>query len=163
MKAGGALDVRLELERVFNNRLLRTENEIREYEMALEKLLALNDVSLIGELCKGFDDDTEHHEVMFGLVHGIEYLYQNKAEEGLRLIAISVPKMLSHAKEWVEILHYRILNHPQERKNYAHVLLMLDESARNEIVKLLTDIKEAKSGKFGSYVDEVLKLTITSI
>ena len=119
---------------------MRTENEIRAYELALEKLITLNDISVIDKLCYGFDDDTEHHEVMFGLVHGIEFLYQNKAEEGLRLIAISVPKIISQAREWVEILHFRILNHPQVRLSYAHVLSLLDEFTRSEIMKLLNKI-----------------------
>lgn len=150
------MDISLELNKMSANRLMRTEIEIREYESALEKLIALNDVSIIDKLCYGFDDDTEHHEVMFGLVHGIEFLYQNKIEEGLRLIAVSVSKIKSQAREWVEILHYRILNHPQVRLSYAHVLSELDESTRSEIIKLLIEIKEEDTEKFGGSVDEVI-------
>lgn len=58
------------------------------------------------------------HEVMFGLVHGIELLYQKNIEVGLRLIAISVPNIIRHASEWVA--------HPQVRLSYARVLSMLD-------------------------------------
>lgn len=150
------MDVQNELERVYNNRLLRTENEIREYEKAIENLISLKDVSIIGDLCKGFDDATEQHGVMFGLVHGIEYLYHQKVDEGLYLIAISVPDMIRDGKDWAEIMHYRILNHPQVRKSYAHVLSRVDEKTKKEVFELLTGIKEDDPEEFGDSVNEVL-------
>ncbi|GGO00232.1 Imm30 family immunity protein [Saccharibacillus kuerlensis] len=150
------MDVQIELEKVYDNRLLRTENEIREFEKAIENLISLKDASIIGDLCKGFDDATEHHEVMFGLVHGIEYLYQQNVDEGLYLIAFSVPSMIRHAKDWAEIMHYRILNHPQVRKSYAHVLSIIDEKTRKEIFEFLIEIKEEDPEEFEDSVNEVL-------
>jgi len=150
------MDVSLELNKLYTNRLMRTEDEIYEFELALERLIRLQDFSIIDQLCYGFDDDTEHHEVMFGLVHGIEFLYQNKIEEGLQLIALSVPKIINQAREWVEILHFRILNHPQVRLSYSHVLSLVDDFTRNEVIKLLTEIKAENTEQFGGSVDEVI-------
>ena len=83
------------------------------------EVIEYNDVSVITDLCLVLDDETEQFEVMFGLIHGIESLYKNNIEEGLVCIAKAVPKMINSAKEWVEILHYRILNHPQVRLAYG--------------------------------------------
>ncbi|GAC40800.1 Imm30 family immunity protein [Paenibacillus popilliae] len=150
------MDTKLELEKVFNNRLLRTNQEVLEFERSLELLINLNDISILPDLLLGFDDRTEQHEVMFGLVHGIEKLYKSKMEEGLRLIASSVSNVINNAKEWMEILHYRILNHPQVRLAYGIALSQIDITARNTVIDLLKGIKKEDPNMFTISVDEVL-------
>lgn len=81
------MDVKSELNKVHINRLLQTQNEISEFDTALENLIKLKDASIIGDLCMGFDDDTEQYEVMFGLIHGIEHLYKENMEQGLHSLA----------------------------------------------------------------------------
>ncbi|WP_245545016.1 Imm30 family immunity protein [Lentibacillus jeotgali] len=68
--------------------------------------MSLGDPSIISELCMAFDDDTEQYEVMFGLIHGIEYLYKESVEEGIYLIALAVPGVIYRASEWMGILHF---------------------------------------------------------
>nr|WP_138224741.1 Imm30 family immunity protein [Paenibacillus algicola] len=94
---------------------------------------------------------------MFGLVHGIEYLYKENMEEGLYLIAIAVPSVIDRAREWMEVLHYRILNHEQVRKVYGSVLSKLDDNSKETIINLLWDIKSEDPDMFSNSVDEVLK------
>lgn len=72
------------------------------------------------------------------------------------MLAISVPQIINQAKEWVEILHYRILNHPPTRLSYGKVLSRLDEETKGEIVKLLNEIKEEGIDKFGKPIDEII-------
>jgi hypothetical protein len=73
--------------------------------------LGLNEIDHISNLCLGFDDETEHDEIMFGLVHAIEsYDKTFGLEKSLTKIAESFPVMLPQAKEWTKIIHKRILN-----------------------------------------------------
>lgn len=151
------MDVKIELKRVYTNRLLQSQKEISEFEEALNNLIGLGDKSVITGLCMGFDDDTEQYEVMFGLVHGIEHLYKESIEEGLYLIALAVPSVIDRAREWMEVLHYRILNHEQVRRIYGRVLAKLDEKSKEIIINLLNDIKSEDPEVFSNSVEEVLK------
>lgn len=151
------MDTNLELKKVYTNRLLRSPKEISEFEEALSNLISLGDKSIITELCMGFDDDTEQYEIMFGLVHGIEHLYKENIEDGLYLIALAVPSVIDRAREWMEVLHYRILNNEQVRRIYGSVLSKLDVKTKEIIINLLRDIKSEDPDMFGNSVDEVLK------
>lgn len=151
------MDVKMELNKVYMNRLLQSQNEISEFENALKNLVSLGDASIIWSLCMGLDDETEQYEVMFGLVHGIEHLYQENIEEGLHSIALAVPSVVDRAKEWIEVLHYRILNHEQVRRIYGEVLAKLDAKTKGVIVNFLNDIKTEDPKLFASSVDEVLQ------
>jgi len=151
------MDVKLELKRIYTNRLLQSQKEISEFEEALSNLIGLGDQSVITELCMGFDDDTEQYEIMFGLIHGIEHLYKDNIEEGLNSIALAVPSVINRAREWMEILHYRILNHEQVRKIYGNVISKLEIKTKATVINLLRDIKSEDPNMFGNSVDEILK------
>lgn len=151
------MDVKSELKKVYTNRLLQSQQEIIEFEEALSNLIGLGDKSVITGLCKGFDDDTEQYEIMFGLVHGIEHLYKENIEEGLYLIALAVPSVIDRAREWMEVLHYRILNHEQVRIIYGNVLSKLDDKTKEIVINLLKDIKSEDPNMFSNSVDEVFK------
>ncbi|MDA1533798.1 MULTISPECIES: Imm30 family immunity protein [Bacillus cereus group] len=153
------MDIKSHLKRLYDNRLLENENEneIRDFNESLMEVIEYNDVSVITDLCLVLDDETEQFEVMFGLIHGIESLYKNNIEEGLVCIAKAVPKMINSAKEWVEILHYRILNHPQVRLAYGKVLSEFDPSITISIKELLIDIKNEDPDMFSESVNEVIK------
>ncbi|WP_377887525.1 Imm30 family immunity protein [Alkalihalobacillus sp. R86527] len=150
------MNIQLQLMKVYSNRFLQTPEEISEFEVALEQLISGGDTSLISDLCKVFEDGTENHEVMFSLVHSVEFLYKKNLEEGLKLIAIAVPKVIFNAKEWMEVIHYRILNHPEVRLVYGKVLSKIDLSIRLQIIDLLNDIKNEDPDMFGNSVDEVM-------
>lgn len=151
------MNVKLEIDRIYRNRLLQSEKEINAFEEALSNLINLGDTSVIADLCMGFDDNTEQYEIMFELVHGIEHLYKDNIEEGLNLIAVAVPRVIDRAREWLEVLHYRILNHDQVRKIYSNVLSKLDEKTKKIIINLLKEIKEEDPEMFSKSVNEVLK------
>ncbi|MBD1221955.1 Imm30 family immunity protein [Virgibacillus halodenitrificans] len=151
------MDVKMELTKVYSNRLLQSQKEISEFEEALSNLIDLGDRSIITDLCMAFDDDTEQYEIMFGLIQGIEYLYKENIEDGLYLISLAVPGVVDQAREWMEVLHYRILNHEQVRRSYGRVLSKLDSKTRETIKNLLKDIKNEDPNMFGNYVDEILK------
>lgn len=119
--------------------------------------MELKDTSIIGDLCMGFDDETEQYEVMFGLIHGIEHLYKENMEQGLYSLALAIPIVIDRAEEWMEVLHYRILNHEQVRMTYGKVISTLDVNTKKVIVKLLIEIKNEDPDLFGDFVNEILK------
>ncbi|UDB47219.1 MULTISPECIES: Imm30 family immunity protein [Bacillus] len=150
------MNLKQELKSLYDNRLLENENNIKEFEESLAKVLDYGSVSVIPDLCLVFDDDTEQFEVMFGLVHGIERLYKNNTEEGLSYIAKAIPQILNQASEWIEILHYRILNHPEVRLVYRNVLSKQDPFIVDNIKELLIEIKNEDPDMFSKSVDEVI-------
>ena len=132
--------------------MLRNANEVHDFEEAIENIISLQDVILVKDLCSGFDDQTNEHEVMFGLIHAIE---EFEGEEGLCEMAKAVPDMLPHAKGWATILHYRILNHAPSRQLYAKVLTKINLRVKNIIVGILKEIKDEAPERFESNVNEL--------
>lgn len=147
------MDVKTEILKLQKSRLLRNALEVNDFESAIENIISLKDAKLIKDLCSGFDDQTEDHEVMFGLVHAIEDF---EGEEGLLEMTNAIPSMLPHAKEWATILNYRILNHEPSRKLYVHVLKKVDETVKDVIVGILNKVKTEDPARFENSVNEVL-------
>jgi Immunity protein 30 len=144
------------LKSLYKNRLMESETEIHDFELSLSKVLEYKEIRAIEGLCLAFDDDTNQFEIMFGLIHGIEGLYKSEPEEGLKMIANSTPIIYDRAIEWVEILHYRILNHPQVRIIYSDVLSKIEPNTSAQIKKLLIDIKNEDPDQFRDAVNEVI-------
>ncbi|GLF90664.1 hypothetical protein Saga11_19230 [Bacillus safensis] len=151
------MDILVELAELKNNRLLRDESEIKKFEIAIESILNLQNVNHIEILCQGFDDSTENDEVMFGLIHAIES-YDNlvSSEISLEVLAKSIPKMIPHAKEWLKILHKRILNHESSRDIYKKIILTLNIDTQKYIVSQLNSIKEKNPVRFEESVNSIL-------
>lgn len=147
------MDIKTEIFKLQKNRLLRNSTEVNEFESAIENIISLKDVKLVKDLCSGFDDQTEDHEVMFGLVHAIEDF---EGEEGLLEMTNAIPSMLPHAKEWATILNYRILNHEPSRKLYVNVLKKVNKSVKDIVIGILKNIKLEDLARFENSVNEVL-------
>ena len=144
--------------RLIKNRLLKTAEEISDFEDTIAMILEMNDINHIEVLCLGFDDLTEQHEVMFGLIHAIEHYYMiGNPEVYLRKFAQSVRRMLPHAEEWSEILHYRILNNERSRTMYKKIVGELDRETLDIIVSQLTKIKNDDPEQFETSVNYVLQ------
>lgn len=151
------MDISVEITKLKNNRLLRDENEVEKFEQSIKSILEMKDVSHIEILCQGFDDLTDNDEVMFGLIHAIES-YDNivGSEASLKVLVNSIPEMLPHAREWLKILHKRILNHEPSRKIYKKMIPTLDIDVQDYIVSQLTSIKEQNPSRFEKSVDSIL-------
>lgn len=153
----GKLDIIVELTELKNNRLLRDESEVEKFEKSIENILDMKNVNHIEILCQGFDDLTEKDEVMFGLIHAIEsYDKIVSSEVSLKLLANSIPKMLPHAKEWLKILHKRILNHETSRNTYKKIIPTLNNDTQKIVVSQLTSIKERNPSRFEESVNSIL-------
>ncbi|MBD7942534.1 Imm30 family immunity protein [Psychrobacillus sp. FSL K6-2684] len=137
------------------NRFMKTENEILLFEEALEEIGKTDDYHIIAKLIEVLEDDTEHEEVMWGLVHTIEYLSEFSPKEGLKSLINAIPDNIEKCRGWLEILHFRILNHDEYRKLYGQALKEIDAQNQKIVLNLLNDIKNEAPDKFGVKVEEI--------
>lgn len=151
------MDINIVTQTLIDNRLLRSQQEITDFELAISIILNLKDLNHIRNLCLGFDDTTEHDEVMFGLIHAIEYYDKDFGlEQSLVVLSEALPCMLPHAKEWAKTLHKRILNHEPSSKIYSKIISQEDDNVKNIAIQLLDEIKERNPKRFQVSVDEFL-------
>ncbi len=89
------------------NRLMRSDDEIAAFENALAELANNPKSEYLPELHLVLDDQCQHEEVMFSLVHFLESF---DVKEQLQAFLHVLPKLLDSAPEWTRIIHTRILN-----------------------------------------------------
>lgn len=147
------MNIEEKFQQLRENRFMRNREEVENFEEVLQSILEENDKKLIKGLCSAFDDESDQHDVMFGLIHAVEWRYD---KEGLCEFIQVIPSMLPHAKEWASLLLFRILNAKNFRENFTRILIKLRPEVRNEIVDLLKEIKEEDPKQFEKSVDEVL-------
>jgi hypothetical protein len=96
---------------LLNNRKMETEEQIESFEQALNFIFSRHDFNDFESLIKGFDDNTENEEVLFSLVHAVEYFAEQKdARNYINKVLSSLNLMNPHALSWAEILVLRIMN-----------------------------------------------------
>lgn len=125
--------------RLYENRLLRTELECEQFDLALEGLAGDTEDAVIHQIFKVFDDDTEQEEVMFSLVHFVESV---QMEMYLTQLLESLPDMLEHARNWAIVLNTRILSDDNYRKDYAEIAALMPVKVKRCLAFLLEEIKE---------------------
>lgn len=155
-----SLNIDQEIEKLKNSSLLKSDKDINDFEDALRRIMDVGDLTCINYLCAGFNDDTEHDEVMFDLIHAIESFDQKfPLYDTLKELAISVPLMIPHAKEWAKTLHKRILNDKQTLEIYIDAVSQLDTTTKNLIAEIVTQIKHKNPSRF----DESANMFLSSI
>lgn len=50
------MNMKDEIQKLQKNRLLKNKNEVHDFEEAIENILSFNDITLVKDLCSGFDD-----------------------------------------------------------------------------------------------------------
>ncbi|MBZ5747913.1 Imm30 family immunity protein [Clostridium butyricum] len=137
---------------------MKNEEEIEEFENAIEKIVKLQDVKLISKMCRCFDDKCENIEVMYGLVHAIEIF---ECEEYFEQVIMATQSMLQNAKMWVRTIYYGILNDELSRKIFIDVLKnRVDSNNRLMVISLLEKIRHEKPNIFTGSVNEVINSII---
>jgi hypothetical protein len=100
-------------------RRMITPLEVKMFESALARLATGLSLVDIVDLHLALDDNTQHQEVMFGLVHFLESL---PVETQLRALVKVLPQLAIQSPRWAKILHYRILNHGPSKVAYQEIL-----------------------------------------
>ena len=119
------------------NKLVRSKEEVLTFDNALTELAKnMADVDL-EELHLVLDDNCEHEEVIWALVHFLESF---DAREQLQALLNVVQKLVVSAPGWTEIIHYRILNDEPTRCLYQDILRSADLNTQQLVTKRLEDI-----------------------
>lgn len=136
-----------------DNRIMNDIDEVNKFEEALQAIMKTDDEKVIKGLCSAFDDNSEQHDVMFGLIHAVESRYD---KEGISEFICCIPNMLPCAKEWVNLLLFGILNDPFSRKCLKKSLANIETDICHTVLELLKEIKESNPKQFEKAVDEVM-------
>ena len=152
-----AINLESTTQQLRDNRLMKTDEQIRLFEEALEQIGDEGNVSQIAALCQGFDDNTEHSEVMFGLIHTIEgYDNISSSEEALSNFLEAAPSMLPHAADWLRTMLVRILNDAHSRPLFSQLLATTNSASQEIIRTALQKISIEDPAKFEEKVKEVV-------
>jgi len=93
------------------NRLMRTDEEISLFQAAIDSIFEEKQIEIVPLLLEGFDDQTEEEEVMFSLIHAIEYFVsQNGMKEYIKIVFENYHLLFPHARRWAEIILLRLIN-----------------------------------------------------
>ncbi len=147
------MDTIMAKEKLIACRLLKTENDIEVFEKTIEDIVVSGDIQAFKVLFYGFSDKTEEHEVMFGLIHAIEYFSKLfPSEKYLIEFANSLPIIFLEAKEWCEILHCRILNSSKFLDVYISIFDKMTTESREIIKNTFEHIRKDDPELFGEKI-----------
>ena len=138
---------------LYNNRLLKNNNEIETFEENLEILSETFTEEDIIELCSIFDDRTENVEVMFGAIHLLETLSSEKAFENT---IKGVVEISYKSPEWANIIIYRCLNDELSVQMINRIKNRLDKKIINRFKEILIEIKKEDEERFGRVIDMIV-------
>lgn len=152
-------NIEFAIQQLRDNRLMETDEQLSIYEQVLDQIGNDEDVTHIPALCQAFDDNTEHREVMVGLVHIIEgYADFSSRKEELSYFLQGAPAMLPHAADWLRTMLVRILNHDKSRELFGELLANSEASIKELIRVALQKISSEDPNIFQTKVAEVSQL-----
>jgi len=152
------LNILHEVKKLEQSRLLSNNNEVMDFESAIENILSVRNYKYIKYLCMGLDDDTEDEEVMYGLVHAIESYYKIVgAQKYFKEFINAIIHISDNAREWIKLLNIRILNDENSLKEYMSVVKKSDQITKSFLIKIMQEIKVDDSAMFSESVDQFLK------
>jgi len=138
-------------EKLVNNREMKTYNQIGDFEEALNSIFSKKDFNDFQTLLEGFYDNTGNEEVMFSLLHGVEYFMKQEGEYSyIQKLLSNLYILQPHAYEWSERLILRILNNDALYKVLTEYLQkdIIDKRNKDLLVKILTNLIERRPDKF---------------
>lgn len=139
---------------LYDNRLMRTEEEIYKFEDGLNELSETIQEMDILELCTVFDDNTEEDEVMFGVIHLIELFSSEKAFE---YTVVGISNIIETALNWAKIIVYRCLNDVFSKNMLKVAINNADQRVQQAMQQLLYEIRTEDYDRFGLVIDDILE------
>lgn len=134
--------------KLIDNKAMATNIQIELFEDVIEEIIEEKEIDDILILVKGFDNDTEDEEVMFGLVHAIDEYDGIFGMEKCASYLLNGFKYMANnnADYWIDIFMIRILNSDEARVAYENVIdskgVVIKSIVRNSIDRLVEDDKE---------------------
>ena len=123
------------------NRLMRSDEEVTAFEKALFELAKNPQKEYLPELYLVLDDQCQHQEVMFSLIHFLESF---EVEEQLQALLNIVPKLIVSAPEWTKIIHERIFNDEPTYALYKLMLNSVKSDTQNVVLKLIQELVQER-------------------
>ncbi|MDY7006710.1 MAG: Imm30 family immunity protein [Cyanobacteriota bacterium] len=118
------------------NRLMKTPQEINIFEETLEKIAQNPNDNNLKDLHLILDDNCQHPEIMFSLVHFLEDFDLQKQIQALIEV---IPQLMNAAPEWAKIIHYRIINDESACKIYQNSLELANQKTPHFLYQLLLE------------------------
>ena len=118
------------------NRLLKTPQEIKLFEETLEKIAKYPKDDNLKELHLILDDNCEHPEIMFSLVH---FLEDFEPQQQIQAFIEVIPQLMITAPEWTKIIHYRMINDESAVKIYQNSLELANQKTPHFLYQLLLE------------------------
>jgi len=118
------------------NRLMKTPQEIKLFEETLEKIAKYPKDDNLKELHLILDDNCEHPEIMFSLVH---FLEDFDLQKQIPAFIEVIPQLMIAAPEWTKIIHYRIMNDESACKLYHNTLELANQKTPHFLYQLLLE------------------------
>jgi hypothetical protein len=140
--------------------IVRMQNELNSHgegyvqrsEDILGQVADLNDPACIADLLPMLDDDVEHDEIMFSIIHTIERFDDATF---VRSVVDRLETFFAASPRWAVIVHMRILNSPQSFAAYADCIKTLPNKKRDVFRKVLNAVRK-QNAKFVSPCDSLL-------
>ncbi|GGA03408.1 Imm30 family immunity protein [Okeania sp. KiyG1] len=118
------------------NRLMKTPQEINLFEETLEKIAQHPSDDSLKDLHMILDDNCQHPEIMFSLVHFLEDFDPQKQIQAFIEV---IPQLMNSAPEWAKIIHYRIINDESACKLYQNSLELANQKTPHFLYQLLLE------------------------
>ena len=118
------------------NRLMKTPQEINLFEETLEKLAKYPDDKHLKDLHLILDDNCEHPEIMFSLLH---FLEDFEPQQQIQAFIEVIPQLMITAPEWTKIIHYRMINDESAVKIYQNSLELANQKTPHFLYQLLLE------------------------
>jgi hypothetical protein len=124
------------------HRLLRSPDDVAQFEQALKTIAKSPDPADLPSLHLILDDACEQPEVMFSLVHFLESFDVHEQIEAF----IEVMPLAKRAAEWTAILYSRILNDEGARSVFEEKMQTVDIQRQREIYQFLSLTQASSHG-----------------
>ncbi len=148
------------IEKMNANKFMRSRAEVIAFEEAMAELAKNPKNEYLPELHLVLDDECEHYEVMYGLIHFLESFDE---KEQLQALIDVAPKLIVRAPDWTKTLHYRILNDDSARAVYKELLHSANPESREIVYQLLKEIVTNESPPLSSRAEFVLDESATLV
>ncbi|MGD1807752.1 Imm30 family immunity protein [Dapis sp. BLCC M126] len=115
---------------------MKTPQEINIFEETLEKIAKHPNDDNLKDLHLILDDNCEHPEIMFSLVHFLEDFDPQKQIPAFIEV---IPQLMNAAPEWTKIIHYRIINDESAGKFYQNSLELANQNKPHFLYQFLLE------------------------
>jgi hypothetical protein len=117
-------------------------NNIEKFNVLVSEISSWRNPSAIKYLTRYFDDDTNHPEVLFNIVHAIENIHHDIY---IGALIHELPNLIDKAPQWAKCLHVRVFNNPDAFNTYKKRLSNVTRAKRNSIKDFLITLKQEQS------------------